>query len=110
MVKVSWNQLPKIITNEVSKVVEKRTQKLYLDIVNVWPVKTGKSKAGWKVRQYKPGGWAIVNFVKGPQGYNYVADLWAGLPKGSAQLPNGGYPVMARHLILLKKDLEGVKL
>jgi len=110
MVKVSWAQLPSVINLAASRIVEKRTRKLYAEIVSVWPVKTGKSKAGWKVRGYKAGGWAIVNFVKGPEGYNYVADLWYGLPKGSSQLPNGGYPVLARHLHLLKSELRGMKL
>ena len=110
MVKVTWAQLPKIIATEASEIVETRTRKLYADVVSSWPVKTGKSKAGWKVRGYKAGGWAIVNFVKSPDGYNYVADLWAGLPKGSAQLPNGGDPILAGHMIALKRDLSRMKL
>jgi len=110
MVKVSWNQLPSVINKAASKIVEKRTAKLYRDVVQVWPVKTGRSKAGWKMRSYDDGSWTIVNFVKAPEGYNYVPDLWAGLPLGSSQLPNGGYPIFARHMIALRRDLDRMKL
>ncbi len=110
MRKVSWADLPRIINAEASRIVERRTKLMFADIVSSWPVKSGKSKAGWKVRGYKPGGWAIVNFVRSPDGYDYVADLWAGLPRGSSQLPNGGDPILLRHTIMLKKDLKGMVL
>ena len=110
MKKVSWEALPGIITTEVSEVLEKTTRELSQDIKAAWPVASGRSKAGWKVRRYKSGNFAVVNFVKAPGGYNYVADLWEGMPKGSSQLPNGGDPILRRHQIRLRREFEGLTL
>jgi len=111
MTKVSWEGLPRRIGTATSKIVKARTVKLTTNIKAVWPVKSGRSKAGWKMRSYKTGHYTVVNFVKSPKArYNYVADLWVGSPVGSDQLPNGGDPILKAHAILLKRDLGRMKL
>ena len=110
MEKVTWQGLPRKIDKATSKIVESQTKVLYSDIVRAWPVKSGKSKAGWRVRDYVSGHYAVVNFVRSPEGYNYVADLWIGLPVGSDQLPNGGDPILARNIIQLRSRLGGMKI
>ncbi len=110
MKKVTWDMLPSIIAGETQKIVEHHTKLLYMDIVSVWPVKSGKSKASWRVRKYVSGHYAVVNFARAKGGYNYVADLWIGEPVGSSQLPNGGDPILKRHHHMLTNDLEGMTL
>ncbi len=109
MKKITWGQLPKLIDQKAKMVVQKRTHALRAEIVAVWPVKSGRSKAGWKIRGNQHG-YSIVNNVKSPEGYDYVPNLWIGLPVGSAQLPNGGDPIYQRHARLLMKDFKRMKL
>ncbi len=110
MKKVSWEALPRIIGGKTSAIVKEQTIHLKNDLVAAWPVKSGRSRAGWKVRTYKTGHYAVVNFVKSPKGYNYVADLWEGTPRGSEQLPNGGDPILYRNALELRKRLDRMKL
>ena len=110
MTKVTWEQLPKIIEAAASKVIEEQTNQLKADVVAAWPVATGASQRGWQIREYKSGSFALVNFVSGDNGYNYVRDLWRGLPFGSKQLPNGGDPILQRNLRELQGKLEGMVL
>ncbi len=106
--KVRFDQVFGIIDAATKQVIKDRTYKLKNEIVAIWPVKSGRSKAGWKIRgnQY---GWSVVNNVKSPEGYDYVPNLWFGLPLGSPKLPNGGDPVFQRHMLLLEKDLKRMK-
>ena len=88
------------------RVLSTSTKLLKDDIVRSWPVKTGRSKAGWKIRanQYSP---AVVNNVRNPiTGANYVDDLWRGLPWGSDQLPLGGDPIFLKHSAMYIQALK----
>jgi len=107
--KVKFEELQGIIVKATKKVIKKRTYKLKDDIVAAWPVKSGASKAGWKVWGHRAG-WTISNHVVSPEGHDYVPNLWVGLPLGSRQLPNGGDPIVQRQLRLLRNDLRGMDL
>jgi hypothetical protein len=109
MKKITWEQLPKTVQLAMMPVLRKRSKLLKTDIVAAWPVKSGRSKAGWKLRgnQYSS---SVVNHVVSPEGYDYVPRLWEGLPLGSRQLPNGGDPIVRRHYALLLKDIAQVEL
>jgi len=90
----------------IRRVLSARSKLMKDDIVASWPVKTGRSKAGWKIRsnQYSA---SVVNNVRNPiTGANYVDDLWRGLPWGSSQLPLGGDPIFAKHAYLFLRDLK----
>ncbi len=106
---ITWGQLPKVVEQATMKIVRKRSQLLKADLVAAWPVKSGASRAGWKVigNQHSS---AVVNRVVSPEGYDYVPNLWRGLPLGSRQLPNGGDPIVRRHAKALKRDLKDMQL
>ena len=105
MKKITWEQLPGVVAVSTMKIMRKRSRLLKNDLVAVWPVRSGASRAGWKVigNQYSS---AVINRVISPEGYDYVPNLWMGLPLGSKQLPNGGDPILRRHAKALKKDLK----
>ncbi len=103
--KVKFSQLFGIIDKATKEVLKETTYALKDDIVASWPVKSGRSKAGWKVWGHRSG-WTISNHVKSPEGYDYVPQLWEGLPGGSRQLPHGGDPIYQKHLLILEKNLE----
>ena len=105
--KVRFDQVFGIIEKSAKAVIKKRTYALKEDIVRAWPVKSGRSKAGWKVWAHRAG-WTISNHVVSPEGHDYVPNLWVGLPLGSRQLPNGGDPIVQRHVKLLRKGLKGM--
>ena len=109
MKKVKFNQLQGVIEVAARRVIKKRTYLLKDDIVKAWPVKSGRSKDGWKVHGHRAG-WTISNHVVSPEGHDYVPNLWIGLPLGSRQLPNGGDPIVQRQLRLLRRDLKGMDL
>jgi len=103
---VNLEKVKGAIDERIRLVLSKRTKLMKDDIVNAWPVKTGRSKAGWRIRanQYSS---AVVNKVRNPiTGVAYVDDLWRGLPWGSDQLPLGGDPIFAKHAALFINDLK----
>ena len=107
--KVTFEQAPKHIDAAARKVIKHHVYRLRDDIVHAWPIKSGRSKAGWKVHGHRSGH-TIANHVVSPKGYDYVPQLWVGLPLGSKQLPNGGDPIVQRRWKLLRKDLKRMKL
>lgn len=109
MKKVRWEDLFGITDRAVKEVIKKHSYALKEDIQAAWPVKTGKSKAGWRVYGHRYG-WTVSNNVVSPEGHDYVPNLWLGMPIGSPQLPNGGDPIVQRRRVLLEKDLKRIKL
>ncbi len=103
---IDLKRTSKVIDLHIRKVLSSRTQALKADIVAAWPVKSGRSKAGWRIQanQYS---WSVVNSVSNPEtGEEYVDDLWKGLPWGSSQMPLGGDPIVRKHSILFIRDLK----
>lgn len=98
---VKWDNLFGVIENNVKEVIREEIFNLRDDIRAVWPVKTGRSKMGWRIRGNRYG-WSIVNPTVNPKtGYHYIPFLWSG---GSPQLPLGGDPIVrARSIILLNR-------
>ena len=109
MKKVKWENLPSVINKATMVVVRKRSHLLKEDLKAAWPVKSGRSRAGWKVQgnQYSS---SVVNRVVSPEGHDYVPRLWEGLPLGSRQMPNGGDPIVQRNARALEKELKGMNL
>ena len=104
---VKWEDMFYLISAPAKEIVRKHTYGLKDDIQKVWPVKTGKSKAGWKVAGH-PAGWTVYNTVKNPvTGYAYVPDLWRGK---SDQLPFGGDPIVRMRRLMLITDLKHLQL
>jgi len=104
--KVTWDQLFGIIEKDVKAVIQEQARELKFDVQEAWPVKTGRSKAGWKLggNQY---GYFIFNKVKNPEtGFDYVPLLWYG---SSSQMPQGGDPIVRRRTIILLQELKKIK-
>lgn len=104
--KISLNRITGKIIEDVKPVYRYHAHKLKEELVNNWPVATGRSRDGWRVQanQYD---WTVVNSVVNPvTGEHYVEDLWDGLPRGSRQLPNGGMPILRRSAAMLQADLK----
>lgn len=113
MKRVPFSRLSKTIEATFDKIIKKSTVDLKDDIVSNWPVKTGRSKRGWAISvqaQFDGKHYIIYNPVRGENNYPYVRDLWRGLPAGSKQLPNGGDPIVARHIHKLSLDLKKARL
>lgn len=102
---VKFSSLQNVIVKSASRVIKKHAGYLRDDLKSEWPVKTGASRAGWRVVK-KGHGYAVRNNVKSPEGYDYVPGLWYGR---SSQMPLGGDPILARNNFRLMKALRGMK-
>ncbi len=107
--KVRFEDLFGIIDKAARKVIKERMYLLKDDVVNAWPVKSGRSKMGWSVYAHRSG-WTLSNAVKSPEGFDYVPQLWIGMPVGSRQMPLGGDPILQMHHELLKAELKELRL
>ena len=99
---IAFSELFGVIKKAAKEVIRENTYELKEDIQRVWPVKTGASKAGWKVAGHARG-WTVYNHVVSPEGFDYVPALWNG---SSQQLPLGGDPIVQRRRLLLLKSLR----
>lgn len=98
--KLSWDQLTPHLKKKASDIVERNAMQFFRDIVRVWPVDTGRSRAAWKIEEIATARWLVSNNV------NYSQYLWVGLPVGSKQLPNGGQPILNATVRKLERELR----
>lgn len=99
---VRFEDASRAIQRSANKVLKKHAVYLKEDLKAAWPVKTGASKAGWRV-QNRGAGYAVTNNVKSPSGFDYVTKLWHG---SSSQMPLGGDPIVQRRRIIVLRALR----
>ena len=105
--KLSFTRMGGNIVKSARLVFSKIAKEFKLDLQSQWPVKSGASRAGWKIKANQHG-WAVSNNVVNPiTGEHYVPKLWVGTPVGSRQLPRGGDPIFRQYAAKLQIALAG---
>ncbi len=110
---MTYEQVYKKIENNAEKIIFRNAQTFNADIVSAWAVGTpestgvkgyvgGTSKAAWSMVRNSPLEVRVYNHI------NYAGILFMGRVgnRGSYQMPNGGYPILKKAIINLKKDLK----
>ncbi len=103
---MTWAQLEAKITSEVDRAIKDSIGELQVNIKSEAPVKSGKSRAGYRMVQ-TPGGWAMMNNVTGANGAQYIPKLWFGW---SQQLPQGHWPTVLVWRYDLIQRIENINL
>jgi len=90
------------------EVINRRTTKLYSDLVRVAPVDTGMFKSAWTLDRLGEASWRISNNME------YASVLWAGrdpiTKKGSKQWQHGGDPMLEEFKEDLQRKLDRINL
>ena len=103
---MTWEQAEASILASLDNVLDNSVTELTQNIKMEAPVDTGKSKAGYQ-KITVSNGYAMINQVFAPDGFNYVEQLWFGW---SQQLPQGHYPTLIKFKVKLMYDLETMNL
>jgi len=104
-VKISMNRIGGKIMAATKPIFKKAAYDLRADLKAAWPVDTGRSRDGWKIRanQYD---WTVTNNTVNPvTKVPYIDKLWWGMPVGSPQMPMGGEPILRANAARLKINL-----
>lgn len=105
--KVKFTKQARQITAAVNREIGRAALGFQANITKAWPVDTGESRNAWRAPvEVEPGTWVVSNDVL------YSAVLWrgrhvvGGKAYGSEQMPQGGYPTLAKTVSRLTKNLK----
>ncbi len=89
------------ILAKTTKALQKTAVHFYSSIVLAWPVKTGKSRAAWRITS-NGSTFTVSNNV------SYSGILWNGRVggQGSVQMPQGGAPILYASKLKFKEFWE----